>query len=329
MITKRNLHRREFIQLTAAAVAIPAVSVRSWAQTYPTRPIMLIVFTPPGSAPDVIARLIADTLSQRLGQPVIVENRPGAGGTIALQAVAKAPADGQTLLLSSSAHTVAASLYPNVPVTITHDTAPIATINHDAFLLVVHASFPAKTLAEFIAYAKANPGKVNFASNGTGNLTHLAGELFRETADLPMQHVPYRGSPAAISALMGKDVQTLFDTVSVLLPQVQSGEFRALAITSAQRRPILPDVPAVSETYPGFEVIGWIGLSAPVGTPDEILDRLNKETNAALADPAIKARFAELGTDQYVSTRADFGRFLAQDADKWAHVVKSAGLKVD
>jgi tripartite-type tricarboxylate transporter receptor subunit TctC len=276
-----------------------------------------------------MARLIAEGLSRRLGQAVIVENRPGAGGTIALQAVAKAPADGQTLLLSSSAHTVAVSLYPNVPATITRDTAPVATINHDAFLLVVHPSFAAKSLAEFIAYGKANPGKINFASNGTGNLTHLTGELFRMAAGLEMQHVPYRGSPAAISALMAKDVQALFDTVGVILPLVQSGEFRALAVTSAQRQPVLPDVPSVSETFPGFEVIGWIGLNAPAQTPVEILDRLNKETNATLAEPAVKARFADLGTEQFVSTRAEFGKFLVEDADRWAKVVKSASLRVE
>jgi tripartite-type tricarboxylate transporter receptor subunit TctC len=334
MTKSRNLlskvrSRRKFLQLTSAAAAVHLVSVKSWGQTYPTRPITLVAFTPPGAMPDVIARLIGDGLSRRLGQPVIIENRPGAGGTIALQAVARAPADGQTLLVSSSAHTIAASLYPNVPVTITRDTAPVATIDHDDFLLVVNPSFSAKSLADFLAYAKANPNKVNLASNGTGNLTHLAGELFRVTAGIQTQHVPYRGSPAAISALMGNDVQALFDTVGVLFPQVQSGKLRALAVTSAQRRPALPDVPTISETFPGFEVIGWLGISAPAGTPAEILQRLNKETNATLADPAVKARFADLGTDQFVSTQAEFAKFLVEDADKWAKVVKSLGLKVE
>jgi tripartite-type tricarboxylate transporter receptor subunit TctC len=334
MTKSRNLlsrvpSRRKFLQLIAAAAAVPLVSVRSWGQTYPTRPITLVAFTPPGAIPDVMARLIGDGLSRRLGQPVIVENRPGAGGTIALQAVARAPADGHTLLVSSSAHTIAASLYPNVPVTITRDTAPVATIDRDAFLLVVNPSFSAKSLDDFLAYAKANPGKVNLASNGTGNLTHLAGELFRTTAGIQTQHIPYRGSPAAISALMGNDVQALFDTVGALLPVVQSGKLKALAVTSAQRRPALPDVPAISETFPGFEVIGWVGISAPAGTPAEILQRLNKETNATLADPTVKARFADLGTDQFVSTQAEFAKFIIEDADKWAKVVKSAGLKVE
>jgi tripartite-type tricarboxylate transporter receptor subunit TctC len=321
--------RRKFLQLTAAAATIPVVSVESWAQSYPTRPITLVAFTPPGALPDVMARLVADGLSRRLGQPVIVENRPGAGGTIALQAVARAPADGHTLLVSSSAHTVAASLYPNVPVTITRDTAPVATIDRDAFMLVVNPSFSAKSLADFVAYAKANPGKVDLASNGTGNLTHLAGELFRTTAGIQTQHVPYRGSPAAIAALMGNDVHALFDTVGAVLPQVQSGKLRALAVTSAQRRPTLPDIPAISETFPGFEVIGWVGISAPLGTPVEIIQRLNKETNATLADPAVKARFADLATDQFVSTQAEFAKFIVEDADKWAKVVKAAGLKVE
>jgi tripartite-type tricarboxylate transporter receptor subunit TctC len=264
-----------------------------------------------------------------LGQPVIVENRPGAGGTLAMQAVARAPADGHTLLLASSAHTVAVSLYPNVPVSITRDIAPVATLNRDAFVLLVNPSFSARSLADFIAYAKANPGKVNLASNGAGNLTHLAGELFRTTAGLDMLHVPYRGSPAAFAGLMAGEVHALFDTVGASLPLVQSGKLRALGVTTAERRSSLPDVPPIAESLPGYEVVGWLGIGAPQGTPAEIVQRLNREINAVLGEPTIKTRIADLGSDLFVSAPGDFRKFVAEDADKWSKVVKGAGLKIE
>ena len=218
----KTLPRRKFIQLSAAA-AMPLVSSSTWAQGYPARTITLVVFTPAGAIPDIIGRLIGDGLAQRLGQPVIIENRPGAGGLLAMQAVARAPADGYTLLLLASPHTIAVSLYPDNPVTIARDVAPVASLNRDAFVLLVNPSFPAKTVAEFIAYAKANPGKVNLASNGTGNLTHLTGELFRMTASIETQHVPYRGTPAAFTGLMGGEVQAVFDTSGASLPLISVG----------------------------------------------------------------------------------------------------------
>ena len=325
----KTLARRKFIQLSVAAAAIPFVWGKALAQGYPTRAITLVVFTPAGAIPDIIARLIGDALSQRLGQPVIIENRPGAGGNIAMQAVVRAPADGHTLLLAAAVHTVAASLYASVPVTITRDIAPVAGLNRDAFVLLVNPSFPANSVAEFIAYAKANPGKINLASNGTGNLPHLAGELFRMAAGINTQHVPYRGTPAALAALMAGDVHALFDTVGASLELVRSGKLRALGVTSVERRPALPDVPAIGETVQGYRVDGWIGIGAPRGTPAEIVQRLNRDINAVLGDPTIKARMADLGSDPFVSSPDDFGRFIIEDADKWAKVVKASGLKVE
>jgi tripartite-type tricarboxylate transporter receptor subunit TctC len=327
--TSKALARREFIRLGVGAAAIPLMARRAWAQGYPTRAISLVVFTPAGAIPDIIARLIGEALSQRLRQPVIIENRPGAGGGLAMQAVARAPADGHTLLLAASVHTVGASLYPNHPVTITRDIAPVAGLNRDIFVLLVNPSFSANSLAEFIAYAKANPGKINLASNGTGNLTHLAGELFRTAAGINTVHVPYRGTPAAFAALMGGEVHALFDTAGASLPLIQSGKLRALGVSSAERRRALPDVPAIAETLQGYHVEGWLGVGAPRGMPAEIVQRLNQEINAVLGDPAIKARMTDLGSDPFVITADDFGKFIADDADKWAKVVKASGLKMD
>ena len=325
----KGLARRKFIQLSAGAAALPFVSGKAWAQVYPARTITLVVFTPAGAIPDIIGRLIGEGLSQRLGKPVIIENRPGAGGLLAMQAVARAPADGYTLLLLASGHTVAVSLYPDNPVTISRDVAPIASLNRDAFVLLVNPSSPIKSLAEFIAYAKANPGKVNLASNGTGNIPHLAGELFRMTAGIDTLHVPYRGTPAAFAALMGGEVHALFDTAGASLPLVQSGTLRALAVTSAQRRSSMPDVPTIGETLPGYDVIGWLGIGAPRDTSTEIVQRLNREINAVLADPTIKTRMTEFGSDQFVSeSPGEFAKFLVEDADKWGKVVKASGLKM-
>ncbi|MBX9823918.1 MAG: tripartite tricarboxylate transporter substrate binding protein [Xanthobacteraceae bacterium] len=326
------LARRRFIQWSAGALAIPVVSPKTWAQggqAYPTRPINLVVFTPAGNLPDIMGRLIADVLSQRMGQPVIVENRPGAGGNLALQAVARAPADGHTLLLASSVHTVGVSLYPSVPANVTRDIAPVATLNRDAFILLVGLSSPAKSVAEFVAHATANPGKINLASNGTGTIPHLAGELFRMTAGIDTQHIPYRGSPAALAALMAGDVHALFDSAGASLPLVRSGKLRALGVTSAERLRSLPDVPAIAESLPGYEVIGWLGIGAPRGIPAEVVQRLNGEINAALGDPAIKARMNDLESNQFVSSPGEFGKFLAEDAEKWRKVVEASGLKVE
>jgi tripartite-type tricarboxylate transporter receptor subunit TctC len=323
------LARRKFIQLGLGAAALPAIGSKGWAQAYPSRPITLVVFLPAGTVPDLVARIIGDALSQRLGQPVIIENRPGAGGNLALQAVARAPADGQTLLLLASPHAINVSLYPNNPVSLTKDIVPIASLNHDTFILLVNPSFPVKTVAEFIAYAKANPGKINMSSNGTGNLTHLAGELFKIAAGIDTLHVPYRGSPASLAALTAGDVQALFDTAGTALPLVQSGKIRALGVSSTQRIRMLPDVPTIGETVPGYTVTGWLGIGAPKDTPAEIVQRLNREIAAVLNDPPIKSKMLELNSDPFVSTQAEFAKFTADDTEKWGKVVKAAGVKVE
>lgn len=320
--------RRKFIQLTAAAASFSVLSGPTWAQTYPSRPITLIVFLPAGAVPDVMARLVGEALSKRLGQPVIIENRFGAGGNLALQTVARAPADGHTLLLLASPHAVNVSLYPDNPVNAIKDIAPIATINRDTFVLTVNPSLPVKSVAEFIAYAKANPGKINLSSNGTGNLPHLAGELLKMATGIEVLHVPYRGSPAALAAVTAGDVQALFDSVGVSLPLIKADKIRALGVSSPARVPMLRDVPTIAETVPGYTVIGWLGLGAPKGTPAEIVDRLNREVNAVLADPAIRSKMAEFGSEPFASTPAEFAKFIAEDADKWGKVVKAAGIKI-
>jgi tripartite-type tricarboxylate transporter receptor subunit TctC len=324
-----SLARRKFIQLGFGAAALPAVSGSGWAQSYPSRPISLVVFLPAGAVPDLIGRLIGDALSRRLGQPIIIDNRPGAGGNIALQAVARAPADGQTLLLLASPHAVNVSLYPSNPVSLTKDIVPVASLNHDTFALLVNPSVPVNTVAEFIAYAKANPGKVNLASNGTGNLTHLAGEMFKIATGIDALHVPYRGSPAALAALTAGDVQAGFDTIGTSFPMIQAGKIRALGVSSLTRVSMLPNVPTIAETVPGYTVTGWLGIGAPKGTPAEIVERLNREIGAVLGEPAIKAKMLELNSEPFTSTSAEFAKYIAEDVDKWGKVVKAVGIKIE
>jgi len=324
-----SLARRKFIQLSLGAAALPAMSRSGWAQSYPSHPISLVVFLPAGAVPDLVGRLIGDALSRRLGQPVIIDNRPGAGGNIALQAVARAPADGHTLLLLASPHAVNVSLYPSNPVSLTKDIIPVASLNHDTFALLVNPSLPVNTVAEFIAYAKANPGKINLASNGTGNLTHLAGEMFKIATGVDVLHVPYRGSPAALAALTAGDVQSGFDTIGTSFPLVHAGKIRAIGVSSTARVSMLPNIPAIAETVPGYTVTGWLGIGAPKGTPAEIVERLNKEIGAVLAEPGIKAKMAELNSEPFASTPAEFAKFTAEDVDKWGKVVKAVGIKVE
>lgn len=324
-----SLARRTFIQLGAGTAALSALSQRAWSQGYPSRLMTLVVFVPAGAIPDIIARLIGDALSKRLGQPIVIENRPGAGGNLALQAVAQAPADGHTLLLLASPHAVNVSLFPNSRVSLTRDIVPVASLNRDTFVLLVNPSMPVHSIAEFIAYAKANPGKINLSSNGTGNLTHLAGELFKTAAGIETLHVPYRGTPAAFAALAAGDVHALFDTIGASLPLIQAGKLRALGVSSATRLPALPNVQAIAETVPGYIVTGWLGIGAPRNTPAEIVQRLNGEINAVLDEPAIKSRMAELGSDPFVSTPQEFAKFTADEVEKWGKVVKEAGLKMD
>jgi tripartite-type tricarboxylate transporter receptor subunit TctC len=324
-----SIRRREFTALLAGAVALPVSSRIARGQGYPARPLTLLVFVPAGGTPDIIARLVGQALSQRLGQSVIIDNRPGAGGNLALQAVARAPADGYTLLLVATPHAVNVTLYEKSPVTVTRDIVPVAGINNDSFVLLVNPSFPAKTVAALIAHAKANPGKINLTSSGTGNLTHLSGELFRMMAGIEVVHVPYRGTPAAHSALMAGDVHAMFDAVGSAVPHIQSGALRALGVTATARLRVLPDVPPIGDVVPGYAVTGWLGIGAPKGTPGEIVERLNREVNAALADPGVKARMADLGSDPLPGSVADFARLIGEETEKWAKVVKFAGLKAD
>jgi tripartite-type tricarboxylate transporter receptor subunit TctC len=324
-----KIPRRKVLHLAAGAVALPAVSRFAWGQSYPTRPVTLIVFVPAGGTPDIIARLVGQAMSQRLGQSVVIDNRPGAGGNLALQAVARAPADGYTLLQVATPHAVNVTLYEKSTVTVTRDIVPVASINNDSFVLLVNPSFQAKTVPEFIAYAKSNPGKINLASSGTGNLTHLCGELFRMTTGIELVHVPYRGTPAAHSALLAGDVHAMFDAVGSAVPHIQSGALRALGVSATARLRVLPDVPLIGDAVRGYAVTGWLGIGAPKGTPAEIVERLNREVNASLADPAVKTRMAELGSEIFTGSPADFAKLVAEETEKWGKVVKFAGLKAD
>jgi tripartite-type tricarboxylate transporter receptor subunit TctC len=324
-----RLPRRAFLHLAAGAAALPAVSRRARAQAYPSRPVTLVVFVPAGGTPDIIARLVGQALSQRLGQSVVIDNRPGGGGNLALQAVARAGADGYTLLMVATPHAINVTLYEKSTIAVTRDIVPVAGINNDSFVLLANPSFAAKTVPELIAYAKANPGKLNVGSSGTGNLTHLSSELFRMTAGIDVVHVPYRGTPAAHSALLAGDLHAMFDAVGSAMPQIQAGALRPLGVTATTRLRVLPDVPPISDVVPGFAVSGWLGIGAPKGTPAEIVERLNREVNAALADPAVKARMADIGSEPLPGSVADFAKLIAEETEKWAKVVKFSGLKAE
>ena len=322
-----KLPRRRFLHVAASAAALSVVSRVVRAQAYPSRPLTLMVFVPAGGTPDIIARMLGQSLSHRLGQSVVIDNRPGGGGNLALQAVARAPADGYTLLLVASPHVINVTLYGKSAITVTRDIVPVASINNDSFVLLVNPSFPAKTVAEFIAHAKANPGKINLTSSGTGNLTHLSGELFRMMTGIDVVHVPYRGT--AHSALMAGDVHAMFDAVGSAVPHIQSGALRALGVTGKARLRVLPDVPVIGDVVPGYAVTGFLGIGVPQGTPGEIVERLNREVNGALAEPVVTARMAELGSEIFTGLRADFAKLMAEETEKWAKVVKFAGIKVE
>jgi tripartite-type tricarboxylate transporter receptor subunit TctC len=324
-----KIPRRKALHVIGGTAAFVAITGSSRAQSFPTRPVTLVVFVPAGGTPDIIARLIGQALSQQLRQSVIIDNRPGVGGNLALQAVARAPADGCTLLQVASPHAVNVTFYEKSTITITRDIDPIASTNNDSFVLMVNPSFPAKSVAEFIAYAKANPGKINLASTGTGNLTHLCGELFKMMTDTNVVHVPYRGTPAAQSAVMAGDVHAMFDAIGSSVPLIQAGALRALGVTASARLRVLPDVSPIADVVPGYAVTGFLGFGAPKGTPPEIIERLNREINAALVDPTVKARMSELGSEIFTGSPAAFGSLIAEETEKWAKVVKFAGLRAD
>jgi tripartite-type tricarboxylate transporter receptor subunit TctC len=323
-----TITRRGFSKLVLAA-PLAALPQSSWAQAYPARPITILVFVGAGGGPDIVSRLVAQGLSQRLGQPVIVENRPGGGGNLALQAVARAPADGYMLLLIATPHAVNVTLYEKLGVSVVHDIEPVASIDNDPFVMEVSPSLPVKTVAEFIAYVKANPGKVNVSSSGSGNLSDLAAALFEMMAGVKMVHVPYRGMPAALTALLTGEVHVTFDALPSSMPHIKDGKLRALAVTTAERLKNLPNIPTVAETVPGYAVTGWLGVGAPKGTPHDIVERLHAEINAVLTDPPVAARFASIGSEPRPETTAAFSKLITDEVEKWGKVVKFAGLKAD
>jgi len=323
-----RLARRRLLHLAAGAAVLPAMSRFAWAQPYPSRPVRIIIGQAAGSSSDITARLIAQQVAQRLGQQFIIETRPGAGGNIATEAAAGAPPDGYTLLLVNAQNTINSVLYEKLNFNFLRDIAPIAGIDLVPLVMEVHPSFPAKTVLEFIAYAKANPGKINMASAGIGGPQHVAGELFKFMAGVNLVHVPYRGSTPALTDLLGGQVEMMFDVTPSSLPHIRAGALRPLGVTTKARLEALPDVPTVADFLPGYEASAWVGFGAPKNTPAAIVDMLNKEFNAAIADPAIKKRLAELGAVAMPpNSPADFAKYMADDAEKWAKVVKFAGLK--
>jgi len=322
-----KLSRRRLLDVAAGAAALPAISRVARAQSYPSRPVRFMVGFPPGNAPDIIARLIGQWLSDRLGQQFVIENRPGAGSNIATEAALSAPADGYTLLLIVLTNVLNATLYPNVKFNFMRDMVPVAGIADAPYLVVVNPAFPAKTVPEFIAYAKANPGKVNMASGGNGTSSHIFGELLKMMAGVDLIHVPYRGS--FMPDLLAGEVQITINPIPQAMEYVADGKLRALAVTTAKRLPALPDIPAMNEFVPGYEATGWYGLCVPRGTPAEIVNTLNEATNAALHDPKLAARLVALGVVPMIMTPADFGKFVTADFGKWANVIKSAGIKAD
>ena len=317
------------VRLCVLALCLAWASPSFAADPYPTRAVRLIVGFPAGGPTDIVARIIAQSLSERLGQQVIVENRPGAGSNIATQAVITSPPDGYTLLLVSPPHAINATLYKKLPYNFLEDIVPVAGLADGPNVMEVHPSVPAKTVAEFIAYAKANPGKISFASAGNGTTIHLSGELFMAMTGVKMLHVPYRGSAPALTDMISGQVQVMFDNLLSSMPHLQSGALRPLAVSSAKRAETLPDVPTIAETVPGYETGTWGGVGVPKGTPAEIVEKLNREINTSLADPKIKARFAELGSVPLIVTPQQFGAFLAAETEKWGKAVKFSGASVD
>ena len=320
-----KIPRRTVLRLAAGAAALGAA--RANAQTYPARPVRIVVGVAAGGANDTVARLLAQSLSERFGQQFVVENRPGAGGNVGTEAVANATPDGYTLLFVTSANAIGVSLNEKQSFNFARDIAPIASLVRGPLIMEVNPSFPAKTIPEFIAYAKANPGKINMASAGIGNTTHVAGELFMMLTGTKFTHVPYRGGAPAVADLLGGQVQLYFDGISGSLAYVRTGKLRALGVTSPTRADVLPDVPTVSEFVPGYEATGWYGMGAPRETPPEIIDKLNAEINTSIADPKLKERLAGLGYQTFASTPAEFKEMIGREIGKWEKVIEFAGLK--
>jgi tripartite-type tricarboxylate transporter receptor subunit TctC len=321
-----KLPRRTFLHLAAGAAALPAVSHVAWAQAYPTRPVRIVVPVPPGGALDILARLIGQWLSDRLGQTFVIENRPGGGTNIGVEAVVRAPPDGYTLLLIPGSVTINATLYQHLNFNFIRDIVPIAMISSLPLVMEVNLSNPAKTVPEFISWAKANPGKISMASGGTGTPSHIGGEFFKMMTGIDMLHVPYRGGAPALTDLMGGQVQVYFSPLPESISNIKGGKVRALAVTTAKRSEALPDVPTIGESVPGFEANTWQGIGAPKDTPAEVVVTLNKEINAALADGKIKARLAELGSVPTPMSPAEFEKFIVDETAKWGKVIREAKI---
>jgi len=324
-----KLPRRKFLQLATVAAALPVLSRVANAQTYPTRPVRIVVGAAPSGAFDIMARLIGQWLSERLGQPFVIENRPGAGNNIGTESVVRAPADGYTLLLVGVPNAINATLYDRLNFNFIRDIAPVAGIDREPHVMLVNPSVPAKTVPEFIAYAKANPGKISMASAGSGTPAHVAGELFKMMTSVSMVHVPYRGGGPALIDLLSGQVQVMFPTMSASIEYVRADKLRALAVTTATRSEALPQIPPVSDFVPGFEATFWTGIGAPKNTPADVVAKLNKEINAGLADPKLKARLADLGGDVLALSPADFGRLIVDETEKWGKVIRTANIKAE
>ena len=322
-----QLSRRALLRLIAASAALPAAARMTWAQAYPVRPVRIIVPFPAGQASDTVARLVGQSLSQRLGQPFVIENRTGAGGNIGTESVVRAMPDGYTLLLASLSNAVNATLYKKLNFDFIRDIGPVASIGGGPYLMVVNPSVPAKTVSEFIAYAKTNSGKINMGSSGSGSVSHIFGELFKMLTRVSLVHVPYRGG--YVPDLLSGQVQVVFGTISSCIQYVRSGMLRALAVTSATRSDALPDIPALAEFVPGYEASQWYGIGAPKETPADVVEKLNKAVNAVAADPAIRARLAGLGIDPTPMTSSAFGTFIADETEKWGKVIRAANIQVE
>jgi tripartite-type tricarboxylate transporter receptor subunit TctC len=324
-----TLLRREFLHLSASAGTALLAPRVAQAQAYPSRPVRLVVGFTPGGAVDIIARLIGQALSERLGKPFIIENRPGAATNLATESVVRAPADGYTLLMANTAAAINATLYDKLNFNFIRDIAAVGGVMRGGYVVEVHPSFPAKTLAEFIAYAKANPGTINMGSAGSGASDHMAGELFKMMTGVNLVHVPYRGAAPALADLIGGQVQVMFGSLPASIEYIRSGKLRGLAVTTSTRSEALPDLPTVGDFVPGYEASGWYGVCAPSRTPVEIVDKLNLEINAALADPKLKARLAELGGAALPGSPADFAKLIAEETEKWGRVVRAANIKAE
>jgi tripartite-type tricarboxylate transporter receptor subunit TctC len=320
-----KIPRRQFLLLTASAAV--ALSTTAWAQTYPSRLVRIVVGTPPGGPQDLVARLFGQWLSERLGQTFIIENRPGAGNNIGTEVVVKAPADGYTLLLFNAAAAINATLYPKLSFNFIRDIVPVAAITRETLVMQVHPSVPAKTIPDFIAYAKSVPGKINFASGGIGAPSHVAGELFKMMAGVDLVHVPYRGAAPALTDLIAGQVEVYFGPMPASIEHIKSGKVRALAVTTTARSEAIPTLPTIADVLPGYEASTWFGIGAPRNTPADIVAKLNAEINAGLADPTMKARLIDLGGTIFSGSSGDFEKFVATETEKWAKVVTFAGLK--